>query len=383
MKVTPHRLTVDQEVLDDLQERLARTRWTDEYEGVGWSYGTDVGYMKELVTYWQNDYDWRRQEAHLNSFPQYTAELDGETLTFIHARGTGPDPTPLLLLHGWPDSVCRYLKLIPLLTDPAGHGNSGPSFDVVVPWLIGRHSGGTSAPREQLFSHIVERLRTLMTPGLGYARFGVVGGDGGSVLAQVMGVSHPEQLIGIHLTDLGFSRAFGQFPDLSEEEQRYFADQQMWGMQEGAYSMVQGTKPQTLAFGLNDSPVGFAAWIIEKFRTWSDCDGDLERVYTKDELLTNVMLYWLNGPTARSVSYREEFVTPSLAPTQQVGVPTALAVPPKDAGATPPKELAERYFTDLRHYTVLPSGGHFAAMEYPDVVAADVRTFFAELATNG
>ena len=378
--IRPFRVDVPQAELDDLQDRLARTRWPDDYEGVGWDYGTDLATMKELATYWRDGYDWRRQEAYLNSFPQYTAELDGEELTFIHVRGTGPDPIPLLLLHGWPDSVCRYLKLIPLLTDPASHGGDpGICFDVVVPWLIGRYRGGSRAPRSGLFRHIAEQLWTLMTRELGYQRFGAAGGDGGSVIAQLLGVHHPDSVLGVHLTDLGFTIAFAQFPDLSEAEQRYFGELQGWSMQEGAYAMVQGTKPQTLAFGLNDSPVGFAAWIIEKFRTWSDCDGRLENVYTKDELLTNVMLYWLNGPTARSVSYREEFISPSLAPNQQVGVPSALAVPPKDLGPIMPRELAERNLTDLRRYTVLPHGGHFAAMEYPDVVAQDVRAFFADL----
>ena len=378
--IRPFRVDVPQAELDDLQDRLARTRWPDDYEGVGWDYGTDLATMKELATYWRDGYDWRRQEAYLNSFPQYTAELDGEELTFIHVRGTGPDPIPLLLLHGWPDSVCRYLKLIPLLTDPASHGGDpGICFDVVVPWLIGRYRGGSRAPRSGLFRHIAEQLWTLMTRELGYQRFGAAGGDGGSVIAQLLGVHHPDSVLGVHLTDLGFTIAFAQFPDLSEAEQRYFGELQGWSMQEGAYAMVQGTKPQTLAFGLNDSPVGFAAWIIEKFRTWSDCDGRLENVYTKDELLTNVMLYWLNGPTARSVSYREEFTSPSLAPNQQVAVPSALAVPPKDLGPIMPRELAERNLTDLRRYTVLPHGGHFAAMEYPDVVAQDVRAFFADL----
>lgn len=378
--IRPFRVDVPQAELDDLQDRLARTRWPDDYEGVGWDYGTDLATMKELATYWRDGYDWRRQEAYLNSFPHYTAELDGEELTFIHVRGTGPDPIPLLLLHGWPDSVCRYLKLIPLLTDPASHGGDpGICFDVVVPWLIGRYRGGSRAPRSGLFRHIAEQLWTLMTRELGYQRFGAAGGDGGSVIAQLLGVHHPDSVLGVHLTDLGFTIAFAQFPDLSEAEQRYFGELQGWSMQEGAYAMVQGTKPQTLAFGLNDSPVGFAAWIIEKFRTWSDCDGRLENVYTKDELLTNVMLYWLNGPTARSVSYREEFTSPSLAPNQQVGVPSALAVPPKDLGPIMPRELAERNLTDLRRYTVLPHGGHFAAMEYPDVVAQDVRAFFADL----
>ena len=378
--IRPFRVDVPQAELDDLHDRLARTRWPDDYEGVGWDYGTDLATMKELATYWRDGYDWRRQEAYLNSFPHFTAELDGEELTFIHIRGTGPDPIPLLLLHGWPDSVCRYLKLIPLLTDPASHlGDPGICFDVVVPWLIGRYRGGSRAPRSGLFRHIAEQLWTLMTRELGYQRFGAAGGDGGSVIAQLLGVHHPDSVLGVHLTDLGFTIAFAQFPDLSEAEQRYFGELQGWSMQEGAYAMVQGTKPQTLAFGLNDSPVGFAAWIIEKFRTWSDCDGRLENVYTKDELLTNVMLYWLNGPTARSVSYREEFTAPSLAPNQQVGVPSALAVPPKDLGPIMPRELAERNLTDLRRYTVLPHGGHFAAMEYPDVVAQDVRAFFADL----
>ena len=378
--IRPFRVDVPQAELDDLRDRLARTRWPDDYEGVGWDYGTDLATMKELATYWRDGYDWRRQEAYLNSFPHYTAELDSEELTFIHVRGTGPDPIPLLLLHGWPDSVCRYLKLIPLLTDPASHGGDpGICFEVVVPWLIGRYRGGSRAPRSGLFRHIAEQLWTLMTRELGYQRFGAAGGDGGSVIAQLLGVHHPDSVLGVHLTDLGFTIAFAQFPDLSEAEQRYFGELQGWSMQEGAYAMVQGTKPQTLAFGLNDSPVGFAAWIIEKFRTWSDCDGRLENVYTKDELLTNVMLYWLTGPTARSVSYREEFTSPSLAPNQQVGVPSALAVPPKDLGPIMPRELAERNLTDLRRYTVLPHGGHFAAMEYPDVVAQDVRAFFADL----
>jgi microsomal epoxide hydrolase len=378
--IRPFRVDVPQAELDDLRDRLARTRWPDDYEGVGWDYGSDLATMKELATYWRDGYDWRRQEAYLNSFPHFTAALDGEELTFIHVRGTGPDPIPLLLLHGWPDSVCRYLKLIPLLTDPASHGGDpGICFDVVVPWLIGRYRGGSRAPRSGLFRHIAEQLWTLMTRELGYQRFGAAGGDGGSVLAQLLGVHHPDSILGAHLTDLGFTITFAQFPDLSEAEQRYFAELQGWSMQEGAYAMVQGTKPQTLAFGLSDSPVGLAAWIIEKFRTWSDCDGRLENVYTKDELLTNVMLYWLNGPTARSVSYREEFTSPSLAPNQQVGVPSALAVPPKDLGPIMPRELAARNLTDLRRYTVLPHGGHFAAMEYPDVVAQDVRAFFADL----
>ena len=381
MNIQPFTIQIPQADLDDLQARLARTRWTDEVEGVGWDYGTNLGYMKELAAYWQHQYDWRKQEARLNSFNWVKTEIDGNGIQFIHERGKGPNPTPIILFHGWPDSVCRYLKLIPMLTDPASYGGDPhDSFDVIVPSLIGFSSIKTPSPH--LFKDIAELCWHLMTKTLGYQRFAAAGGDGGSPLSQLLGVFHPDSMIGLHLTDIGYHATMAHHSDLSEAEQQYLGALQMAGFQEGAYAMLQGTKPQTLAYGLNDSPVGFAAWIIEKFHSWSDGDGDLEKIYTKDELLTNIMLYWVNGPSVRAVSYREEWVSPSLKPDQPVDVPVGLAHPPKDINPIPPREFAARNLKNIQRWTLLAHGGHFAAMEFPELMAEDIRAFFHELKTN-
>ncbi|MBI1879203.1 MAG: epoxide hydrolase [Chloroflexi bacterium] len=379
MQVQSFQINVPQAVLDDLQARLARTRWTDEVEGAGWDYGANLGYMKKLADYWQHQYDWRKQEAKLNSFNWFKAEIDGVGIPFIHEHGKGLNPTPIILFHGWPDSICRYLKLIPMITDPASYGGDpNDSFDVIVPALIG-YSGRSKAPRKQMLKQIAELCWRLMTEVLGYQRFAAGGGDGGSPLSQLLGVHHPDSMIGLHLTDIGYHATMAHHSGLSEAEQQYLGALQMMGFQEGAYAMLQGTKPQTLAYGLNDSPVGFAAWIIEKFRSWSDCDGDLEKLYTKDELLTNIMLYWVNGPSVRAVSYREEWVSPSLKPDQQVDVPVGLAHPPKDINPIPPHEFAERNLKNIQRWTVLAHGGHFVAIEFPELMAEDIRAFFHDL----
>jgi pimeloyl-ACP methyl ester carboxylesterase len=378
MQVKPFTINISQPVLDDLQERLKWTRWPDEVQDSGWSMGTNLGYMKELAGYWQRQYDWRKEEAKLNTFNWFKLEVDGLSLPFIHERGKGPNPTPIILFHGWPDSVCRYLKLIPMLTDPAKYGGDPhDSFDVIVPALIGFSS--TKTPSQHLLKDSAELCWRLMTEVLGYQHFAAGGGDGGSPLSQLLGVHYPDSIIALHLTDIGFHTAMAPHTDLSEVEQQYLNTLFMGGFQEGAYAMLQGTKPQTLAYGLNDSPAGFAAWIIEKFRTWSDCDGDLEKIFTKDELLTNIMLYWVNGPSVRSVSYREEWVSPSLKPDQPVDVPVGLAHPPKDIAPIPPREFAARNLKNIQRWTVLPHGGHFAAWEYPEPVAEDIRAFFHDL----
>jgi pimeloyl-ACP methyl ester carboxylesterase len=380
MSIQPFQINVPQQTLDDLHERLARTRWADEVEGVGWDYGTNVGSMKELADHWQNKYDWRKQEAALNAFAQFKAEIDGKEIHFIHERGKGPNPTPIILFHGWPDSICRYLKLIPMLTDPAKYGaNPNDSFDVIVPSsLIGPSKGG---PQKQPLKQTAERCWRLMTEVLGYKRFAAGGGDGGSALSQLLAVHHPESIVGLHLTDIGFHATRAQHSDLSEAEKQYLAASQMVGFQEGAYAMLLGTKPQTITFALNDSPVGWAAWVIEKFRTWSDCDGDLEKSYTKDELLTNIMLHWVAGIDPRG--YREEWVSPSLKPDQQIDVPVGLALPPKDLTPVPPREFAERNLKNIQRWTVLPHGGHFVAMEDPASLAEDMRAFFHDLKAKG
>ncbi|MCC7565860.1 MAG: alpha/beta hydrolase, partial [Methanomicrobiaceae archaeon] len=292
----------------------------------------------------------------------------------------GPDRIPLILFHGWPDSICRYLKVIPMLTDPARFGGDpADSFDVIVPSLIG-DPGVSRSDKTQTLAKMAEITYRLMTEELGYERFAAGGGDGGSPLSQLLGVHHPESIIGLHLTDIGFPIAQANFPDLSDAEQQYLSALQAWGFFEGAYAMLQGTKPQTLAYGLSDSPAGYAAWIVEKFHAWSDCNGDLETVFTKDELLTNIMLYWTFGPSVRAVSYREEWVAPSLAPDQQVNVPVGLALPPGDpTSPVPPREYAERNLKDIRRWTVLERGGHFTAMEVPEIMAREIRAFFRPL----
>ncbi len=378
MNIQPYTINVSQNILDDLQDRLARTRWPDEIDGVGWDYGADQDYMQELVAYWQHQYDWRKQEAALNRFAQFTAVVDGEQIHFIHERGKGPNSTPLILFHGWPDSIYRYAKLIPMLTDPARFGGDlNDSFDVIVPSLLDSSRNPKKKAREQKLRHFAERSWRLMTEGLGYKRFVAGGGDGGSPLSQCMAVDHPESLLGIHLTDIGFHATMAQYNDLSETESTYLQENAMWGYQEGAYAVLLGTKPQTFAFGLNDSPVGWASLVIEKFRTWSDCDGDIEKRYTKDDLLTNIMLNWIEGIDPRG--YREEWVSPSLQPNQQVDVPVGLALPPHDLGPVTPREFAARNLKNIQSYSVLAHGGHFVALEYPELLAEDIRAFVRPL----
>jgi pimeloyl-ACP methyl ester carboxylesterase len=373
------RIKIDQSILDDLKNRIAATRWTDEIENSKWEYGTNKAYLKELCNYWQNDYDWREQEAKLNEFAWFTADIDGNEINFIHEPGKGPNPTPLILFHGWPDSVMRYTKLIPMLTDPVKFGgNPDQSFDVIVPSLIG-YKGKAKGARQQAFKQVAELNWRLMTEELGYKKFGAVGGDGGSPLSQLIGVHHPESIIGLHLTDLGFHATMGENKDLTEAEQKYMQEIGQNSFREGAYAMQMGTKPQTLAYALNDSPVGMAAWIVEKIHSWSDCDGDIEKRYTKDEILTNIMQYWLAGPSVLAFSYAEEFASPSLRPNQEVTVPVAIANPPKDLAPIPPREFAERNMKNLKRWTVLAHGGHFVAMEFPELMAEDIRAFFKEL----
>ncbi len=377
MSIKPYQINVPQSVLDDLQKRLKATRWLDDVDAA-WNQGTSLPYMRELADYWSNKFDWRKQEAVLNKFNWFAADIDGEEIHFIHERGKGSNPTPIILFHGWPDSFLRYTKLIPLLTDPAKYGGDpNDSFDVIVPDRIDATINGTVRVRDHLLQQTAERSWKLMTRELGYQRFAAAGGDGGSPISQLLAVHHPESIIGIHLTDIGFSATMGQHENLSEAEQQYLGELQGIGFQEGAYAVLQGTKPQMLAFSLNDSPVGLAAWIIEKFRTWSDCDGNLEKVYTKDELLSNIMLYWVKGFDPRG--YREEWTNGSLAPDQRIDVPVSLSQPPKDMNPLTPREFAERNFKNLQRYEILPHGGHFAAMEYPEPMAEDICAFFRTL----
>lgn len=376
--VRPFRIDVPQDTLDDLRERLARTRWTDEVEGAGWDYGTNLGYLKELTDYWREGFDWRKQEAKLNRFAQFRAEIGGFGVHFIHERGEGPNPMPILLLHGWPDSFYRFHKIVPMLTDPARFGGDpADSFDVVVPSLPG--FGFSDRPRQRgwYLAQDVALFHPLMAEVLGHERYAVHGGDTGSPISQALARSRPRSVAGVHLTDIGYDKVMQLDPStFSGAERQYTSDLERWSFEEGGYVMIQGTRPQTLGYGLNDSPAGLAAWIVEKFRTWSDCGGDVEKRFTKEELLTNVTIYWATQTINSSIRAYYEGMHSWSEPEPRLEVPAGLALFPKDN--PPPRELAERFF-DIQRWTEMPHGGHFAAMEEPELLAEDIRAFFRDL----
>lgn len=376
MKIKQYKIQIEQAVLDDLQKRLKRTRWTDQEESIGWEQGTNLKYLKGLTQYWIQKYDWSKEEEKLNAFSWFDADIDGKSVKFIYEKGKGKNPTPLILFHGWPDSVMRFLRLIPMLTDPEKYGgHPDESFDVVIPSFIGGFSDKRETPSTSEIKDIAETGWKLMTEGLGYKTFAAGGGDGGSPISQIIAVDHPESITALYLNDVGWHTNMMDRSNLSEGELQYLQSIEYSGYREGAYAMVQGTKPQTLGMVLNDSPVGMAAWIVEKFKTWSDCDGDIEKRYSKDEILTNIMLYWYKN-SVRSFSYKEEFVSPSIRPDQQVNAPVALALSPNDVNPIPPREFAERILTNIRRWKVMSNGGHFLAMEFPELMARDMREFF-------
>lgn len=379
MSTQPFNIAIPQAQLEDLRARLARVRWPDEVEGSGWNYGANLRYMKELVDYWQREYDWRKQEAELNRFAQFKAEIDGVGIHFIHERGKGPNPTPIVITHGWPGSFFEIVKLIPLLTDPASHGGDpADSFDVIVPSLPGfgfsdrPHEPGTST------AHTAELWAKLMTDTLGYQRFAAAGGDFGAVVTQHLAAAHSDLLIGIHLTYIGTYVPTPDPSELSEAEKRYLGALQPWIMREGAYFMIQGTKPQSLAYGLNDSPAGLAAWITEKFHAWTDSGDAGLRSISKDDLLTNIMIYWLTETINSSM--RTYTANPPQKLERLPAVPAAFAAFPKDIN--PPREWVERRL-NLVHWTEMPRGGHFAAMEESKLLADDIRSFFHDLKVKG
>jgi pimeloyl-ACP methyl ester carboxylesterase len=381
--IQPFTIHIPSEMLADLQQRLQNTRWIQPVkEDAGWDYGMNVAYLEELVDYWQHSYNWREQEQELNRSDHFKAPIDDYNLHFIYQRGRHSHPVPLLLLHGWPDSFYRFHKITPMLTDPASIGlDTGHSFDVIIPSTPGL--GFTDCPanrvQEQPIRHDAELLWRLMTEVLGYKRFAIAGGDGGSPLAQIIAIDHPESVIGIYLTDLGWQALSIDPVLLSKKEQHYVEACRKIFMKQSAYVMLQTTKPQTLAYSLTDSPVGLASWILDRFYFWCDCGGDIEKSFSKDELLTNIMIYWVTGTIASSIrSYRLEFKSPSLTAKEYVKVPTGLGLFPKDIGGIPPRELAERTL-NVQHWKEMPEGGHFTAWEAPRPMADDLHEFFQEL----
>jgi microsomal epoxide hydrolase len=380
MTPQPFSIHVADEVLADLRDRLDRVRWPDEAPSTPWQYGTDLTYLRSLLTYWREKYDWRAQEAQLNRWRQFTVALGGIDLHFIHEPGVGPRPLPLLLSHGWPGSIVEFQRLIPLLTDPGRFGGDpADAFTVVAPSLPGYTF--SFRPDQPRFGapQIADLFATLMTEVLGYQRFAAQGGDWGAFITSCLGAAYPERLAGIHINLLAVPREPMASPHPTAEEQAFLRELAHWQREESGYQWIQGTKPQTLAYGLTDSPVGLAAWIVEKFRTWSDCGGEIERRFTKDVLLTNIMLYWVTGAINSSFwPYYARFHSPwPLSVDRPVRVPTAYASFPREI-LHPPRAWAERFY-DIRRWTQMPAGGHFAALEEPEALATDVRAFFRDL----
>jgi pimeloyl-ACP methyl ester carboxylesterase len=376
MTVKPFEIAIPDAVLRDLNTRLAATRWPDAVEDAGWDYGTDIAYLQELTRYWRDEFDWRAQERQLNRFPHFRAEIDGLGIHFIHVEGRGQAPLPLILTHGWPSSFYEMHKVIGPLSDPVAHGGRAEdAFHVVVPSLPGY--GFSDKPRRRGLDTqaIADLWARLMVDELGYERFGGQGGDWGAAVNAGLAARHAERLVGLHYNMLA--------PPIDEatltvEQRAWWEEVQAYRAREWGYVHLQSTKPQSLAFGLNDSPTGLAGWIVEKWRRWSDCEGDIESVYTRDELLTNITLYWATQTIGSSLRlYFETFGPLSGAPAYSGrDVPTGVAA--FNEVNRPPRELCEPHF-DLRRFTVMERGGHFPAMENPQDLVEEIRAFFRPL----
>src|SRR5215472_12482726 len=373
---------VSDEVLADLRARIANTRWPGPGPGVPWEQGTDLGYLRDLLAYWADGFDWRAQERRLNGFGHFRAGIDGVRVHFVHERARGGRGTPLILTNGWPSCFAEFLPLVPWLTDPAAHGIDGPGFDVVIPSL----PGYGFSPRPDVAGGVTYRyvagLWHRLMRGLGYHRYGAGGGDFGAGIATFMALAEPGPLIGLHLTNLELAPYTGPGSrPLSDRERAYLEQSRRWDQSERGYNAIQSTKPQTLGYALNDSPAGLAAWILEKWRSWSDCGGDLESRFSRDFLLTVLTLYWVSESIATSIrdysDNRRWQGEPRLGPEQRAEVPTAVAVFPHMLvpEGEPPREWAERLY-QIRRWTVMPRGGHFAPCEEPELVARDIAAFF-------
>jgi len=379
-KPEPFRLNVPEADIDDLKARLARTRLPDRAPGPDWAFGTDPDYLAKLIAYWREDFDWRAEEAALNAFPQFKVDLDDIALHYLHVEGRGPDPMPLLLMHGWPGSVFEFVDIIPRLTDPARFGGDpADAFTVIAPSLPGY--GLSFRPGQKRFgvAAIADCFARLMTETLGYQRFAAQGGDWGAFTCSALGVRHPEKIVALHQNMLGLNPADPMPENPTEAEARYAAEVAHWAKEETGYIAIQGTRPQTLAAALTDSPAGLAAWIAEKFHVWTDHDGDFETAVTRDRMLANIALYWFTGAIGSSFwTYYDRLHGPwPISAGQTVDVPFAYAAFPKEI-RRPPRSIAEKTYTDIRRWTDFPKGGHFAAMEQPEALAGDIQAFFRD-----
>ena len=376
LTIEPYRIDIPESALEDLRDRLRRARLSEQIDGAGWDYGTERAYLAELLAYWRDEYDWRRAEAQLNSFDNFLTEIDGARVHFLHVRSPEPDALPLIITHGWPGSVVEFLEIIGPLTDPRAHGGDArDAFHVVCPSIPGYAFSGPTRERGWGPGRIGRAFVALMA-GLGYSRYGAQGGDWGSLISTQIGLHHPEHVVGVHLNMvIAFPPPDLDPATLSDAERDSLAALAHYDTDENVYARVQGTRPQTIGYALDDSPAGLAAWIVEKFRAWTDCDGDVERCLSKDVILDNLMLYWLTG-TAHSAGrlYYEVGHDPSTVMDRPVEVPVGVAAFPKEVLRFPRSWAESRY--NLVRWTDMPRGGHFAALEQPELLVDDVRAFF-------
>lgn len=371
---------VPQATLDDLHQRLARTRWPNQLPGVSWNYGVPREYMASLVASWQTEFDWRAQEARINALPNFRMEIDGMGVHYLHVRGNGPAPTPLLLAHGYPSTPFEFLPMIERLTDPAAFGGDpADAFDVVIPSIPG-HGFSDGASAMGFEDRAVGHLFAELMHRLGYERFGIHAYDIGASICVLLCFDYAERVIGYHTTNPANPGPIlhEDSPALSPAEVAYQEARRAWGRAEGAYAHILGTKHQALAYGLHDSPAGLAAWIIEKWHAWTvPPSGNLEDVVSRDDLLTTVMTYWATESINSANRYYAD-MPDGLGPDDLISVPVGVALPTSDPANLPPREYVARVFTDIRHWVEVP-GGHFVAAEQPVLVAESIRTFFRGL----
>jgi pimeloyl-ACP methyl ester carboxylesterase len=382
MNLRSFKIAIPDEQIDDLKRRLSATRLPASIDADQWGDGASLSFMRRLTNHWLDTFDWRAQEARLNRLPQYIATVDGLDVHFVHQPGKGPAPMPLVLTHGWPGSFIEMERVIPLLTDPGAHGGDpADAFHVVVPSLPGFGFSAPPIAPGVSASRIAELWLTLMN-GLGYERFAAQGGDIGAGVSTWLARRFPGQMIGAHINYIpgSYRPPLGAgLPPVTAEEQAYLDRGAAWSSVEGAYAAEQGTKPQTLAYAMTDSPVGLAAWIVEKFRAWSDCDGDVERVFSMDELLTDISIYWFGHMLDASFRiYKENRQHPlTFEASERVATPLGVAAFPREL-PTPPRSWVERVF-NVQRWTTMPRGGHFAALEQPELLVDDIRAFFRPL----
>jgi pimeloyl-ACP methyl ester carboxylesterase len=369
---------ISQSAIDDLNLRISQTRWTDEIEGSGWQFGASLSYVKELADYWMNEFDWRKVENEINQYPNYMAEIDSVKIHFLHIKGKGKVSVPLIITHGWPGSFLEMTKLIPLLTT-----NPEFSFDLIIPSVIGFGFSQKINISGCNLWFIADLWAKLITE-LGYKKVLVQGGDFGAGISSALALRHPDKVLGLHLNYIhsSYFPFLSQIENLAPDEIQFQKDADEWAKTEGAYGHQHRTKPLTLAYGLNDSPVGLCAWIVEKFYAWSDCNGNIESVFTKDELLANINLYWFTETIHSSIRLYNETVKRPLhfSESDFIHAPVAIAKFHKEE-PFPPRKFIERGY-NIQHWTDIPKGGHFAAMEQPILLADDILRFAEKLGCN-